>query len=71
MSPESPAEQLRALLRAQQDAFQSDMSPSRAVRLDRLNRVARLIDSHAKEFSAAISSDFGTRSRVEIRITET
>jgi coniferyl-aldehyde dehydrogenase len=31
----------------------------------------RLIESHAKEFSAAISSDFGTRSPIEIRITET
>jgi len=71
MSPDSAAEQLRALLRAQQNAFQSDMSPSRAVRLDRLNRLGRLIESHAQEFSAAISSDFGSRSRIEIRITET
>jgi coniferyl-aldehyde dehydrogenase len=47
------------------------MSPSRAVRLDRLNRLGRLIESHAQEFSVAISSDFGTRSGVEIRITET
>jgi coniferyl-aldehyde dehydrogenase len=68
---DSPADALRALLRAQQAAFQSDMSPSLAVRLDRLKRLNLLIESHAKEFSAAISSDFGTRSPVEIRITET
>jgi coniferyl-aldehyde dehydrogenase len=69
--PDSPADSLRALLRIQQNAFQSDMSPSRAVRLDRLKRLNLLIESHADEFSAAISSDFGTRSRIEIRITET
>jgi coniferyl-aldehyde dehydrogenase len=69
--PDSPAEQLQTLLRGQKHAFQSDMSPSRAVRLDRLNRLSRLLDSHAQEFSAAISSDFGTRSHIEIRITET
>jgi coniferyl-aldehyde dehydrogenase len=68
---EAPADSLRALLRAQQAAFQSEMSPSRAVRLDRLRRLNRLVESHAEEFAAAISSDFGTRSRIEIRITET
>jgi coniferyl-aldehyde dehydrogenase len=47
------------------------MSPSRGVRLDRLERLNLLIESHAEEFSAAISSDFGTRSPIEIRITET
>ncbi len=69
--PEAPAEPLRALLRTQQIAFQSDMSPSRAVRLDRLKRLNLLIESHAAEFAAAIAGDFGTRSLVEIRITET
>jgi coniferyl-aldehyde dehydrogenase len=67
----APADPLLTLLRAQQAAFQLDMSPSLAVRLDRLRRLNRLVESHAKEFSAAISSDFGTRSAVEIRITET
>jgi len=71
MLPDAPAEHLQALLRTQQNAFQSDMSPSRAVRLDRLYRLKQLIETHAEEFSAAISSDFGTRSRIEIRITET
>src|SRR5580700_6740028 len=69
--PDSPAEDLRALLRVQQNAFQADMSPSRAVRLDRLRRLNLLVESHAQEFAAAISSDFGTRSPIEIRITET
>jgi coniferyl-aldehyde dehydrogenase len=69
--PDSPAEDLRALLRVQQNAFQADMSPSPAVRLDRLQRLNLLVESHAQEFAAAISSDFGTRSPIEIRITET
>jgi coniferyl-aldehyde dehydrogenase len=65
------AEDLLALLRVQQHAFQSDMSPSLAVRRDRLKRLNQLVESHAQEFAAAISSDFGTRSLIEIRITET
>jgi coniferyl-aldehyde dehydrogenase len=68
---ETPPEPLRALLRTQQAAFQSEMSPSRVVRLDRLQRLNFLVESHAEEFAAAISSDFSTRSRIEIRITET
>ena len=47
------------------------MLPSLAVRLDRLKRLNTMIETHAHEFAAAISSDFGTRSLVEIRITET
>ena len=69
--PDSPADSMRALLRIQQNGFQGDMLPSRAVRLDRLKRLNLLIESHVDEFAAAISSDFGTRSRIEIRITET
>jgi coniferyl-aldehyde dehydrogenase len=68
---DSAADTLRALLRTQQAAFQSDMLPSLAVRLDRLKRLNGLIESHAQAFAAAISSDFGTRSLIEIRITET
>jgi coniferyl-aldehyde dehydrogenase len=64
-------EALWTLLRAQQAAFRSDMSPSLAVRRDRLKRLNQLVESHAKQFAAAICSDFGTRSLVEIRITET
>jgi coniferyl-aldehyde dehydrogenase len=47
------------------------MLPSLAVRLDRLKRLNMLVETHAHEFAAAISSDFSTRSLVEIRITET
>jgi coniferyl-aldehyde dehydrogenase len=75
--PSSPAStdptavELRALLRLQKHAFQADMSPSRATRVDRLQRLSRLVEAHAKEFGEAIAKDFGTRSLTEIRITET
>jgi coniferyl-aldehyde dehydrogenase len=68
---DSAADALHALLWAQRAAFQSDMLPSLAVRLDRLKRLNLMIETHAQEFAAAISSDFGTRSLIEIRITET
>jgi coniferyl-aldehyde dehydrogenase len=47
------------------------MSPSREVRVSRLRQLSTLIDSHSKTFAEAIASDFGSRSRTEIRITET
>lgn len=47
------------------------MSPSRAVREDRLRRLAGMLETHAEKFSACISDDFGGRSMTEIRITET
>src|ERR1700744_1965624 len=62
---------LHALLLAQQAAFQSDMLPSLAVRVDRLRRLNLFIESHAEELAAAIRHDFGTRSLMKIRITET
>ena len=65
------SEDLLALLHLQQAAFRSDMSPSRTVRLERLKRLSELVAAHCEEFAAAISSDFSTRSPVEIRITET
>ena len=65
------SEDLLALLRLQQAAFREEMSPSRAVRVDRLNRLSQLVATHCDEFAAAISTDFSTRSPVEIRITET
>jgi coniferyl-aldehyde dehydrogenase len=69
--PAPPPGELSALLRAQQAAFRADMSPSRAVREERLRRLSALLDTHSKAFAAAICDDFGTRSATEIRITET
>jgi coniferyl-aldehyde dehydrogenase len=60
-----------ALLRTQQRAFAGDMLPSRAVRDDRLRRLAELVETHAENFAACIALDFGSRSPAEIHITET
>ena len=70
-SLDSRADDLLALLNLQQAAFLKDMFPSRDVRIDRLRRLGELVASRADEFASAISSDFSTRSMVEIRITET
>jgi coniferyl-aldehyde dehydrogenase len=68
--PSPAADNLWEVLALQQSAFSADMSPARTVRVDRLERLSRLIESHAQEFAKAISNDFGTRSHTEIRITE-
>jgi coniferyl-aldehyde dehydrogenase len=70
-SPDSVQQDLLALLHLQQAAFLKDMSPTRAARADRLKRLNELVTSRAEEFASAISSDFSTRSTIEIRITET
>lgn len=62
---------MRDLLCAQQQAFRRDMNPSREVRLDRLNRLERLLDADAeREFADLIAQDFGNRSRVETVMAE-
>ena len=63
--------ELQALLQRQQKAFRADMSPTRTAREDRLRRLARLLETHSEQFAASISDDFGSRSPIEIRITET
>jgi coniferyl-aldehyde dehydrogenase len=70
-SPDSRGQDLLALLQLQQAAFIKDMSPTRATREDRLKRLSEMVASHADAFASAISSDFSTRSMIEIRITET
>ncbi|HTY02217.1 MAG TPA: aldehyde dehydrogenase family protein [Rhodocyclaceae bacterium] len=62
---------MQALLDAQRQAFATDMMPSRAVRDDRLARLLVLTESHGGEFAAAISADFGHRSRHETDMAET
>ena len=62
---------LGILLERQQRAFLADLSPSRRAREDRLRRLDRLVETHAERFAQAISEDFGTRSSIEVRITET
>lgn len=50
-----------ALLKAQRQAFLADGVPDLATRVDRLNRLARLLLDHHEEIVATESEDFGGR----------
>ena len=67
----SASDELSALLQRMHAASRREQSPSEATRKDRLRRLEQLIGRHADDFAVAIAADFGTRSAVEIRITET
>lgn len=51
-------------------AYHAEGLPSAAVRIDRLYRAARLLIDHREEIAAALSEDFGHRSREETIIVE-
>jgi len=61
---------MRELLDLQRRAFAADPMPGRAVRDDRLARLLAMVEQHAEAFSAAISEDFGHRSRHETLVAE-
>jgi coniferyl-aldehyde dehydrogenase len=65
------AASLQALFEAQQQAFARDMLPGRTVRLDRLDRLRALVTDNEDAIAAAISADFGHRSRHETALAET
>ncbi len=71
MSNSSPDETLRELLHQQRTAFRGDMDPSLEMRLDRLERLGRLLDEFAPELARQIGADFGHRSPYEVTIAET
>ena len=52
---------IAALLKAQRQAFLADGVPDLAIRVDRLNRLARLLLDHHEEIVATESEDFGGR----------
>ncbi len=68
-SNENPAERnptlqdMQRLLDLQKRAHLSEGSPSLALRLDRLDRLATLLTGHAEQIARAVSADFGGRSR--------
>jgi coniferyl-aldehyde dehydrogenase len=61
---------MRGLLERQRRAYATDPMPGRAARDDRLGRLLAIVEQHAGEFTAAISEDFGHRSRHETLIAE-
>ena len=61
---------LPLLFAAQRAAFEKERDPPLAVRRDRLERVAALIEEHEREIVAAVAADFGARSAQETRLAE-
>jgi len=67
---DTQAARLEACFAAQRRAFAADMNPSAEARQDRLDRLLRLTENHQQEIVAAISEDFGHRSRQETDLAE-
>jgi coniferyl-aldehyde dehydrogenase len=61
---------LEAAFAAQRTAFAREMNPSLAVRRDRLDRLLALTSTHQEEIVAAVSADFGHRSRHETELAD-
>ncbi len=61
---------LEARLRAMRAANMRDGAPDRALRLDRLGRIAALVKENQDAIVAAIDADFGGRSREETLLAE-
>jgi len=61
---------LQRLFSAQREAFATERDPALAVRRDRLDRLATLIDAGEAEIVAAITADFGARPAQETRLAE-
>lgn len=60
-----PVAAIAAVLMQQRRAFLTDGFPSLAIRIDRLDRLARMVLAHEHEIVAALSRDFGGRSAVQ------
>ena len=61
---------LKGLFALQQQAFAAQSFPELPVRLDRLDRMKRLVEEHEQALSEAICADFGNRSHHETAIAE-
>ena len=60
----SPEAVIAAVLSRQKAAYLQDLNPTAALRLDRLDRLERMVLTFGDRFTAAISEDFGNRSPV-------
>jgi acyl-CoA reductase-like NAD-dependent aldehyde dehydrogenase len=61
---------LRALLEAQRAAFTAEMPVSLAVRKDRMQRAINLLVENSEALCAALSDDFGHRSREQSMLAD-
>lgn len=62
--------QLSALFEAQRSAFAQQPYPAWEVRRDRLRRLRALVQTHEREFAAALQDDFGGRPAAETELLE-
>ena len=62
---------LQALFDAQQQAFAAQSFPGAGIRLERLERLKRLVQDNEDAIAEAICADFGNRARQETAIAET
>ena len=62
--------ELRRLFDRQREAFLKDMAPSHEIRVDRLDRLAVMLERHAGRFIEVISEDFGHRSVFETQVAD-
>jgi coniferyl-aldehyde dehydrogenase len=68
--PYAPLEAPRVALARARAAFDADRYPSLEVRLQRLDQLARAIVARKEDLAAAVSRDFGNRSRHETLLAE-
>lgn len=64
------SKQLESLIKAQRDSYNADGFPSAQLRIDRLNRAATLLVENKEAIAAALSEDYGHRSREETIIID-
>jgi coniferyl-aldehyde dehydrogenase len=69
-SAEAAIRLMREAFDAQRAAFAADMLPSRATRVDRLERILQLTKKHQAAIAESISADFGHRARQETELAE-
>lgn len=68
--PDMQASDMTALLERQRAAFRAEPDPPRAIRDDRLKRLAALVKDGRARLAAAIAQDFGHRSAHETLLLE-
>lgn len=67
---ETTKPEMEAALARQRSAFDASLPVSAAERIDRIDRVAQLLRTHADALSKAVSDDFGHRSHEQTLLTD-
>ena len=67
---ETSKQEIETLFKAQRKAFHEELPVSHAARMNRINRVAKLILDNKDALADAVSNDFGHRSTVQTTMTD-